>query len=40
MENTHISSSFDKDLNKLNDNLLKLGNTALDQFESCINILH
>ena len=37
MENTHISSSFDKDLNKLNDNLLKLGNTALDQFEKCIN---
>ena len=29
MENTHISSSFDNDLNKLNDNLLKLGNTAL-----------
>ena len=26
-----------RDLNKLNDNLLKLGNTALDQFESCIN---
>ena len=37
MENTHISSSFDKDLNKLNNNLLKLGNTALDQFESCVN---
>ena len=36
MENTHISTSFDKDLNKLNDNLLKLGNTALDQFDKCI----
>ena len=24
MEQNHISSSFDKDLNKLNDNLLKL----------------
>ena len=37
MEQNHISSSFDKDLNKLNNNLLKLGNTALDQFEKCIN---
>lgn len=37
MENTHISSSFDNDLNKLNDNLLKLSNTALEQFENCIN---
>lgn len=37
MEQNHISSSFDKDLNKLNSNLLKLGNTALDQFEKCIN---
>ena len=37
MENTHIHSSFDNDLNKLNDNLLKLGNTALEQFDNCIN---
>ncbi len=37
MEQNHISSSFDKDLNKLNNNLLKLGNTALNQFEKCIN---
>jgi len=37
MENTHIHSSFDNDLNKLNDNLLKLGNTATEQFDNCIN---
>ena len=37
MDNNHISSLFDKDLNKLNNNLLSLGNTALDQFDKCIN---
>ena len=37
MESKHILSSFDDDLNKLNNNLLKLGNGALDQFEKCIN---
>lgn len=37
MDNNHISSLFDKDLNKLNNNLLSLGNTALDQFDRCIN---
>ena len=37
MDNNHISSLFDKDLNKLNNNLLLLGNTALDQFDKCIN---
>ena len=37
METKHILSSFDDDLNKLNNNLLKLGNGALDQFEKCIN---
>lgn len=37
MESKHILSSFDDDLNKLNNNLLKLGNRALDQFEKCIN---
>jgi len=37
MESKHILSSFDDDLNKLNTNLLKLGNGALDQFEKCIN---
>ena len=36
MDNNHISSLFDKDLNKLNNNLLSLGNTALDQFDKCI----
>lgn len=37
METKHILSSFDDDLNKLNNSLLKLGNGALDQFEKCIN---
>ena len=37
MENKHILSSFDDDLKKLNDNLLKLGNGALTNFDSCIN---
>ena len=37
MESKHILSSYDDDLNKLNNNLLKLGNGALDQFEKCIN---
>ena len=37
MDNNHISSLFDKDLNKLNNNLLSLGKTALDQFDKCIN---
>ena len=37
MESKHILSSFDDDLNKLNNNLLKLGNGALVQFEKCIN---
>ena len=37
MESKHILSSFDDDLNILNNNLLKLGNGALDQFEKCIN---
>lgn len=37
MESKHILSSFDDDLNKLNNNLLKLGNGALEQFEKCIN---
>ena len=37
MESKHILSSFDDELNKLNNNLLKLGNGALDQFEKCIN---
>ena len=37
MESKHILSSFDDDLNKLNNNLLKLGNGALHQFEKCIN---
>ena len=36
MESKHILSSFDDDLNKLNNNLLKLGNGALDHFERCI----
>ena len=36
MENKHILSSFDDDLKKLNDNLLKLGNGALTNFDSCI----
>ena len=36
MENKHILSSFDDDLKKLNDNLLKLGNGALNNFENCI----
>ena len=36
MENKHILSSFDDDLKKLNDNLLKLGNGALNNFDSCI----
>ena len=29
MESKHILSSFDDELNKLNNNLLKLGNGAL-----------
>ena len=33
MESKHILSSFDDDLNKLNNNLLKLGNVALYHFE-------
>ena len=37
MENKHILSSFDDDLKKLNDNLLKLGNGAFTNFDSCIN---
>ena len=37
MENKHIDSSFDNDLNKINNNLLKLGTLGLDQFEKCIN---
>ena len=37
MENKHIDSSFDKDLNKINNNLLKLGTLGLNQFEKCIN---
>ena len=36
METKHILSSFDDDLKKLNDNLLKLGNGALTNFDSCI----
>ena len=32
MENKHIDSSFDNDLNKINNNLLKLGTLGLDQF--------
>ena len=37
MEHKHIDSSFDNDLNKINNNLLKLGTLGLDQFEKCIN---
>ena len=37
MENKHILSSFDDDLKKLNDNLLKLGKGALNNFDNCIN---
>ena len=36
MDNKHILSSFDDDLKKLNDNLLKLGNGALNNFDKCI----
>jgi phosphate transport system protein len=36
MDNKHILSSFDDDLKKLNDNLLKLGNGALNNFDNCI----
>ena len=37
MDNKHILSSFDDDLKKLNDNLLKLGKGALNNFDNCIN---